>query len=307
MQSKYFIIFIILLLFVSSTAEGQILKKIKKAAEETAENTIFRKKDDVNANNTANNNGESNGENNTVIYEIDNSAKSINTEAKRTIYHTDVVVKTFDKEKQAYTNSYFDADEIAMKANWNDPKTGDAQVMFIDSEGYYITFNDKTQSFEKSNLLSSGAMSMMAPSMMAEAYKLPTGIIWDASEDMKKKGLNFNTFTYVDFVFILKPEHFRNEMYGENYTEIKTACRGEMDCIKFNIKSAGYSNSYILFDSQNRLAEINIVMDDHETFGSGAGKLEFFYEPCEVLLPKAKEVKSPMQDLFKLGLDPAKN
>jgi hypothetical protein len=179
--------------------------------------------------------------------------------------------------------------------------------MFIDSEGYYITFNKTTQSFEKSNLLTSGAMSMMAPSMMAEAYKLPTGIIWEAAEELKKKGLNFNTFTYIDFVFILKPENFRNEMYAAGYNEIKTECRGDTGCIKFNIKAEGYSNSYILFDSKHRLAEINIVMDDNSTFGSGGGKLEFFYEACEVLLPKAKEIKSPMQDLFKMGLDPTKN
>ena len=75
----------------------------------------------------------------------------------------------------------------------------------------------------------------------------------------------------------------------------------------FNIKAEGYSNSYILFDSLKRLAEITIIMDNNPTFGSGGGKLEFFYEPCEVQLPKAKEIKSPMQDLFKMGLEPSKN
>lgn len=232
MQSRYFII-LLLSLLASCIAEGQILKKIKNVAKETAASTLFSKNaepDSIEAGN--NNRGKKTG-----TYIIDTSAKTINTDAKRAVYRTDVVVKTYDKEKQAYTTSYFDADEIAMKANWKDPNTGEDQEMYIDSEGYYISFNDKTQSYEKSNLLSSGAMSMMAPSMMAEAYKLPTGIVWDASEDLKKKGLNFNTFTYVDFVFILKPEHFRDEMYAENYSENKTNCRGDIGCIQFDIKA----------------------------------------------------------------------
>ena len=61
---------------------------------------------------------------------------------------------------------------------------------------------------------------------------------------------------------------------------------------------------HILFDNMDRLAEINIKMKDDISFGSEGGKLEFFYESCEVMLPVAKEVKQPGQDLSLKGLSP---
>ena len=44
----------------------------------------------------------------------ENRANEINTAAKRAFYVADIEVRTFDKEKDAYTTNYFDADEIAM-------------------------------------------------------------------------------------------------------------------------------------------------------------------------------------------------
>jgi hypothetical protein len=217
------------------------------------------------------------------------------------------VVKTFDKEKQAYTTSFFDADEIAMQSNWKDQNTGAVKTSYVDSEGYFISWNENEKRYEKSNLLSSGVMGMMAPNVMISGYKLPPGPFWEASGKLSEQGLNLNTFMYIEFAFVYKPEQFRDELYKNDYSESSENCRGNSGCTQFAINDPAYSGSYILFDNQDRLAEINVRMKDDANFGSGEGKLEFFYEPCEVKLPAATEVKQPGQDLLLKGLNPNQN
>ncbi|NND10766.1 MAG: hypothetical protein HKN96_06120 [Flavobacteriaceae bacterium] len=237
----------------------------------------------------------------------ENTADQINTATKRDFYQEDIVIETYDVEKKAKTVNYFDADHLAMKSVWKDHKTGKVQKSFIDSEGYFIAYDDNEGCFVKTNLLSNGAIAMIGPSAMAQAYKLPVGAIWEASDQLNKKGLKLNTFMFVEFAFILKPDHFRTDTDDTSYTEKTVACRGSSNCTKFVIDAEGYSNSFILFDGDDRLAEINITAKNQQQFGSGSGQLEYFYKPCEVNLPAAKEKKMPGQDLFNLGLDPNKN
>ncbi len=298
--------FILVVLFMATgnTAEAQLFDKLKKRAQKAAEETLLDKTDEKVSEETGKafdelfNKGEPAKE--PVTYA--NPSKDIHADEKRAFYTHDVIVKTFDKEKQAYTASFFDADEIAMQSNWKDPNSGEPKTSYVDSEGYFISYNEAKDRFEKSNLLSSGFMGMMAPNVMISGYKLPPGPFWETSEELEEQGLNMNTFMFIEFTFVYKPEHFRDEMNAAQYTESKQACRGS-NCTKFSINEAGYEGSYILFDDQDRLAEINVHVKEDTAFGSGEGKLEFFYEPCEVRLPAATEVKQPGQDLFLKGLD----
>ena len=308
MKTKVFVL-IVCLLAAWNTADAQLLDKLKKRAQRAAEETLLDKTEEKVSEETGKAFDElfNNGKPAEEPVEFANPSKAIHTAEKRAFYSHDVIVKTFDKEKQAYTASYFDADEIAMQSNWKDQNTGKPKTSYTDSEGYFISYNEGKQRFEKSNLLSSGVMGMMAPNIMISGYKLPPGPFWEASAKLDEQGLNLNTFMFIEFAFVYKPEHFRDEMYAAQYSESQEACRGSVGCAKFSINEKGYEGSYILFDAEDRLAEINVKMKDDANFGSGEGKLEFFYEPCEVRLPAATEVKQPGQDLLLKGLEPGKN
>jgi hypothetical protein len=309
MKIKFTYIFFILTI-IGFSGHAQVLKKLKQTAEQAAEKALVKKTDEKVTEATENalddlipGNEASDKRDNSKSIVYANPSKNKNTEAKQAFYSHDIFVKTFDKEKQATVSTYFDADEIAMQSNWKDAKTGEAKTMYIDSEGFYIAYNEAEERFEKTSMLSSGVMAMMAPNMMISAYKLPAGPFWDTSKKLDDEGLKLNTFMYVEFAFIYKPGHFREDMYKEDYTESEVTCRGNPGCSKFSINDPGYYGSYILFDSSNRLAEINVKMKDDPNYGSGEGKLEFFYQDCEVKLPAATEVKQPGQDLLMKGLD----
>jgi len=316
MKTKH-IFTILLCLSIGTAANAQFFKKLKKKAERAAERTILNRTDREVSKTTDKaldslTKGKDKKPNSKTEKEVKNVALanpslSVNTDAKKAHYTTDVKVKSFDKEKNSEMTSYFDADAIAMQSFWIDERTGTEKTSFTDSEGFFISYNEKEQRYVKSALMSMGGMSMMAPSMMAEAYKLPTNTIYEAMEEMQNKGLKAYPFMHVDFPFVLKPEHFRDKTVKDGYKESSQACRGNLDCTKFSITAQGHENSYILFDNQDRLIEINTVMKDHQNFGSGEGKIEYFYEACQVNLPEAVEKKMPGQDLFNMGLDPTKN
>ncbi len=301
----------IIFLLISGNGYSQILGKLKETARQAAERAILKKTDEkvteatgkIIDDVTGSDKSGMNPVEETEPVAFSNPSKEINPEIKRAFYTHDVIVKTFDKEKQAYTTTYFDSGELAMRSDWKDASTGKARTMYIDSEGYYISYNESKRRYEKTNLLSSGVMSMMAPSIMVSAYKLPAGPFWDTSEMLDDQGIKLNTFLYIEFAFIYNPDHFRQEMYSSDYTESQVSCRGDQTCTRFSINDPAYTGSYILFDNKNRLAEINVRLKDDPSFGSGEGKLEFFYEPCEVYLPAATEVKQPFQDLLMKGSD----
>jgi hypothetical protein len=308
---------ILLCLFFACNVNAQFWKKLTKKAAGAAERTILNRTDKEVSETTdkaidsVTKGGEkktnSNTENHVDNIEFANPSLSINTEAKRTLYTTDVRVTSFDKEKNSEMTSYFDSEAVALRSHWIDGNTGNPKTSFTDSEGFFISYNEKEKRYVKSAILSMGGMSMMAPSMMAEAYKLPVNVIFEAMEDMQNNGLKAYPFMHVDFAFVLKPEHFNDGTAEVGYKESAQECRGNSGCTKFSITEQGYGGSYILFDDQDRLAEINTVMKDNPNFGSGQGKIEYFYEPCEVQVPAAIEKKMPGQDLLNMGLDPNKN
>lgn len=308
-----YLLAILACLFLGSQVQGQFLKKLKKKAEQAAERTILNRTDEEVSKGTnkgidaATGKGDNNevnpdgSEPKTIKYE--NPSKDVNTDAKRAFYNADVIVETYDDEKQSYTTSYFDADQLAMKMTWTDQNTGKPAHAFNDSEGYFISYNEHNGRYEKSNLLSLGAMSMMAPTMIISAYKLPMDRFMEVTEEFRDKGLKINAFMMVEFAFMYSPDDFRNG----DYEESSVPCRGSANCTKFNVIAEGYEGSYILFDGQDRLAEININMKDNPNFGSSEGYVKFTYKDCEVNLPAAFENKMFGQDLIEMGLDPSKN
>lgn len=311
------ILLVIFCLVVASTAHAQVLKKLKKKAEQAVERTVLNKTDEIVSKKTEKTiddvtqgdkaNKDKNAGDKDANTQYSNPSLSINTEAKRAFYTTDVRVVSFDEEKQATITAYFDADAVAMQSNWKDLETGRPQTSYHDSEGFFISYNETEQRYNKTSLLAMEGMNMMAPSMMASAYKLPSGVIWETMEAMKNSGLKVYPFMHVDFPFVLKPEHFRDEMVASQYNESTQTCRGNPDCLKFSVLEEGYEGSYTLFDDSGRLVEINIVVKDDPHYGSGKGKIEYFYEECNVNVPDAVEKKMLGQDLFNIGLDPTKN
>ncbi|RYH72580.1 hypothetical protein EVU94_12835 [Flavobacteriaceae bacterium 144Ye] len=300
------------------TAEAQLLKKLKKRAEQAAERTILKKTDEVvtkktektiddvtNGKDSESNSEESDsGSSNAPKgVKFDNPSIDNNTQAKRAWYTSDVRVTSYDKEKQSDMVSYFDADAVAMRSDYTNKDTGEPETSYMDSDGFFISYNKTEQRYTKTAILSMPGMDMMAPSMMASAYKLPESAIFGGLEEMKNQGLAVYPFMHVDFPFVIKPEHYRDEMNTNNYKESKQSCRGSMGCTKFSVQEPGYEGSYTMFDNQDRLVEINIAIKDDPFFGSGKGKIEYFYEDVDVKVPAAIEKKMLGQDLMKKGME----
>lgn len=310
------ILILFLCLFMAGNAEAQLLKKLKKKAEKAVERTVLKKTDSLVSKKTektiddvvggeesdAKDNNSKN-ENSPANTKYANPSLANNTTAKRAWYTSDLRVTSYDRDKQSDMVNYFDADAVAMQSNYTNIQTGEPETSYIDSEGYFITYNKTEGQFNKSQLLNMPGMSMMAPSMMGTAYKLPVGAIYEAMEEMENKGLTVYPFMHVDFPFVLKPNHFRDEMVSDQYRETKQSCRGAMGCTKFKVLEAGYDGSYILFDNQDRLVEINVEMENNSMYGSGKGKIAYFYEECQVNVPAAVEKKTAGQDLLKKGME----
>ncbi|TBN06705.1 hypothetical protein EYD45_02140 [Hyunsoonleella flava] len=314
-------IFLLIFCFgVVSTSEAQLLKKLKKKAEKAIERTVLKKTDSLVAKKTektidgvvggeegdAKDNNSKSG-NIPIGTEFSNPSLENNTEAKKAWYTSDLRVTSYDKDKQSDMVNYFDADAVAMQSNYKDQRTGQPVTSFIDSNGFFISYSSSEGQYTKSQLLNMPGMNMMAPSMMGTAYKLPVQAIYEAMEEMESNGLAVYPFMHVDFPFVLKPDHFRDGMVSSDYIESQEPCRNNMGCTKFNVTEAGYKGSYILFDNEDRLVEINVNVENDPFYGSGKGKIAYFYEECEVKVPKAVEKKMLGQDLLIKGLNPNKN
>lgn len=308
MKTKYIIITMALTLFTIN-AQGQLLKKLKKRAEKAAESVLLRKTEekteqvvenafDSIANNP--NSGNSKGDRNNVgdgpesgSLNSKNSSvdhQTVNTEAKRNFYNTDVIVTTSENGKPG-SSSFFDADRLAMKGT--SPK-GD--IIYIDSEGFNYGYNESSGRWEKTGLMANDAMALMMPMMSLSIIQLPVGPTMEASENLKKQGLNANTFQLVEWAFIYKPEHFRTS----GYVESSFPCGGK-SCNKFHYTDPEYKGSYVEFDSEGRLSKVYANVNTPE--GRKKGLYEFSYKPVDVSIPSATEVKMPFQDLFMQGLD----
>ncbi|GAA4323622.1 hypothetical protein GCM10023115_52460 [Pontixanthobacter gangjinensis] len=290
----------LILIFFSSPAEAQILKKLKKEVEKTSERVILKKteeKTEKTVSSAFDSVVKPQAQNNTTpgnrpASKSSNPAKSINTEAKRAFYTSDVIVKTSDSVGKG-SSYYFDSDELAARGEAPDSKG----TIYIDSEGFNYAYNEGEGRWEKTGLMSSDAMAFMMPAMSMGIIKLPVGPTMDAAEKLKEQGLNMNTFQIVEWAFIYKPEHFRNG----DYQETTAPCPDGGTCPKFLYTNPENKGSWVLFDSQDRISEVYAKVDSQQA--QGTGNYKFSYEPVSVSVPEAVEVKMPFQDLFMAGAD----
>ena len=293
------IIILAVFLFTGFNSEAQILKKLKKTVEKTAEKVLVKKTEETTekavensidgVTNPKSSSGNTQAGSNVPTKEDPdaNQAKLINTEAKRAFYTKDVIVTTSENDA-AGSSFYFDADNLAMRGMAPDTN----EEMFTDSEGYQYAFNDSNNRWEKTGLMRGDAMSFMMPAMSMSLLQLPPGPMLDATDNAKANGMNLNTFMIVEWAFIYKPEHFRNE----DYTESKVNGGS-----KFSYTDPEYKGSYVIFDSQDRLSQALIKTEMPE--GVKTGIFNFAYAPVQVNIPSAVEVKMPFQDLYMQGLD----
>ncbi|SDI08590.1 hypothetical protein [Winogradskyella thalassocola] len=312
MKTKH-ILLVIIGLLIGGNAEAQILKKLKKRAEQAAERTILRKTDEIvskKTEKTIDDATTSNDRSNTksdgsaddqIDSESTNSALTMNTAYKKEFYKEDAIIKTYENGNLNQTQ-YFDADQVAVRMESDAiPKPG-----YLDSEAYMYSYNDNEQAYNKSAILASGGQGMMVPNMMLEILKLPPEPALANTQKQMDKGITPNPFNgFVEFAFIYGPEQFRYE----DFKEVKQNLRGK-SYTKFEfLNEPGYEGSYVIFDDEDRLIEIYTnkadtgqSMDafDMSMMPPGESLIVYEYKPVEVNLPPAKEVRTRGQDMMGL-------
>lgn len=304
MRALHTIILVVLSLMCCNTAEAQILKKLRKKAEKAAERTILRKTDEAVSKQTEKTIDEVTGKKDQgepVGMEGENPALNIRTEAKKSFYSEDVVIKMHENDALTQTQ-YFDAAQVAVRMEQNNqPRSG-----YMDSEGFIYVFNESEQQYNKSSLVALQSQGMMIPLMMLESYKLPPEPFMANLERQTDQGMTANPFNgMVEFAFVYKPEQFRYEDFKESEQMIRGVAHTKFDFLN----EPGYEGSYVLFDDKGRLVEIYTnkssageSQDVMETdmLPSGKSLILYEYKPVEVQLPAAKEVKAQGQELMEM-------
>jgi hypothetical protein len=274
---------------ICSYSDGQgIFKKLRKKAGEIV--TGKENKDSL----INNDSGTAPGPDAEDCIGAANPAKDVKTDLKKEFYTEDVMVEVLN-EKNVKMVSYFDADALAMKTV--QPESS-KKASYMDSEGFFYAYNEHKSIYEKSSMLSMGAVGLTGPSMMVSQYKLPNEPFWTKYEYLSKAKVKAFPFIYLEFTFLYKPEHFKADGYTEEIVS-------ETGNTKFSHTTEGYEGTFVVFDQNNRLIEINLNVNTEQFKGTGYFKYE--YSPATVCLPEAKEVKMPLQGIFEKALDPNKN
>lgn len=298
MQTKT-VLLILSLLAASGSVEAQILKNLAKKAQQAAERTITNRTEQETEKTvdramdsilgmpapTGSSTKGGNGDYNT--------AKTINTELKRSFYTYDVVIHTVN-EKNETTDSSFDAEELAMKGMSSKSET----PIYIDSEAFQYGYNEHEERWEKTGMMRSDVMSFMMPTLSIATLNLPAEPMLQATEDFKNKGMSLNTFQMVEWVFVYSPDDFRSD----DYTEKQVPCENGATCAAFWSTDPEHEGTYFQFDSEGRLSKI--FARANTQLAQGEGTFEFDYDtPVSVTIPYAVEVKMPMQDILMKGLN----
>ncbi|WP_435413655.1 DUF4412 domain-containing protein, partial [Psychroserpens mesophilus] len=304
------ILILLLCFFITANSEAQLLKKLKKKAEQAAERTILNrtdkevsKKTDKTIDGAINKKENKEADEQHSNTEVENSALSKNTKAKNEFFKADLEIKIMENGTLNQTQ-YFDANEVAVRSIQDDmPKPS-----YIDSEGFIYTFRDGE--YTKTSIVALQSQGMMVPTMMLEAYKLPPEPFMAQLQKQNDLGMTANPFNgIVEFAFIYKPDDFRYADYKES-TQI---IRGET-YTKFElINEPGFHGNYVLFDSKSRLTEVYSnklesapSTDDMYSMSMvppGKSLLVYNYTPVEVHLPQAREVRGQGQGLMEGVMD----
>ncbi|UKM66403.1 hypothetical protein GSB9_02993 [Flavobacteriaceae bacterium GSB9] len=311
MKNKVIITMLLAFCFTLPT-QAQFLKKLKQKAEQAAERTILRKTDEVvskktektiddatlSKKNKPQKENSKENEQETTALEPANAALNKNTKAKKDFYKEDVVIKLHENSNLNQTQ-FFDANQVAVRSEQgNMPKPS-----YIDSEGFMYSYKDGE--YTKSSIIALQSQGMMIPTMIVEAYKLPPEPVMASLQKQTDLGMTANPFNgIVEFAFIYKPDDFRYV----DFKESKQILRGKT-YTKFEfLNEPGYEGSYVLFDDQDRLVEIYTKKGETEEPTSfdmsftppeaGESLLLYNYQPVEVQLPQAREVKAQGQGLM---------
>lgn len=286
-------------------AEAQLLKKLKKRAEQAAERTILNKTDEVVSKKTEKTiddatskkeKSDKKEDEDTSELEASNTALTKNTEAKKAFFKEDIIIKMHENGNLNQTQ-FFDANEVAVRME--DPKQ--PKPGFIDSEGYMYVYSEGE--YQKTGIVALQSQGLMAPTMMIEAYKLPPEPFMAQFEKQQDLGVTANPFNgIVEFAFIYKPNDFRYD----DFNETTQTLRGKTYTKFEYLNEPGYEGSYVLFDDQDRLVEIYTKTSEEaeliDGFGSqgqaGESLMVYDYKPVEVKLPQAREVKTVGEGLM---------
>jgi hypothetical protein len=286
-------------------AEAQLLKKLKKRAEQAAERTILNKTDEVVSKKTEKTiddatskkeKSDKKEDEDTSELKASNTALTKNTEAKKAFFKEDIIIKMHENGNLNQTQ-FFDANEVAVRME--DPKQ--PKPGFIDSEGYMYVYSEGE--YQKTGIVALQSQGLMAPTMMIEAYKLPPEPFMAQFEKQQDLGVTANPFNgIVEFAFIYKPDDFRYD----DFNETTQTLRGKTYTKFEYLNEPGYEGSYVLFDDQDRLVEIYTKTSEEaeliDGFGSqgqaGESLMVYDYKPVEVKLPQAREVKTVGEGLM---------
>ena len=290
----------ILLLFSGFQVEAQLLKELKKRAEEKGLETR-----DVSLDTT------DNAKNRTTSFE----KEELVLKSAKDFFNQDVVLKLIDDKGNLVQTSFFDSDVVAMRTETNN----NPNPIYHDSKGDFYAYNTDGY-YEKASILPPSLMGFMMAGMIPQAYNLPQQPYLEALQALEEidSGLNF---LILEMTFIYKPSHFTD---NENYTPEKVNCNGSSECIRFIYNDPEYRESYIQFDDKDRLHVLKIKTT--KTFGGNesqnsnapkeqepsSGKYVYSYEECSVKLPDAVEqslIPGPLGKMLNLerGLEPWKH
>ena len=288
-----------MLLFTGFQVKAQLLKELKKRAEEKGLETREVSLDTTD-----------NAKNRTTSYE----KEDLVLKSAKDFFDQDVILKLIDEKGNLVQTNFFDSDVVAMRTEMNN----NPNPIYHDSKGDFYAYNTDGY-YEKASILPPSLMGFMMAGMIPQAYNLPPEPYLEAFQALEEidSGLNF---LILEMAFIYKPGHFTD---NENYTSERVKCNGSSECIRFNYNDPEYRESYIQFDEKERLYVLNIKTT--KTFGNenqnsnapkeqepSSGKYVYSYQECSVKLPDAVEqslIPGPLGKMLNLekGLEPWKH
>jgi uncharacterized repeat protein (TIGR01451 family) len=189
-------------------------------------------------------------------------------------------IKAFLKDHKKRTQTYiFDAKSIAMRVEF-DPKEKQ-KPMYFDEKGYVYTASNKGYvkvPFEKLKKL--GGFTTFISNGVLPPIPFPDGSVKYYGMDVSPK-----RFPILEWAFVYKTSYFEG---NTDFKKQDLECRGQPNCAKYTLTNGKDAGSYVLFDSEQRLAEI---------FATRTGNIVYTYEDHTVQLPNAQEMPF-MTDLF---------
>lgn len=196
-------------------------------------------------------------------------------------------VKMVMEHKKDKIISYLDFDTMAMRMEYHSKGKNPGPV-YWDKDGYIYSGekgNYYKIPFEEVKNLGKNIGGMFSKPGKEMGMTLPkvngkeVPLEWP-SEPIMYNGYELrvyiNKYPMMEWIFVYHPKIFKG---ADNVSESTENCRGNAGCTKFTATSGDGIGSTILFDSEDRLAEI--------TNPNGASII-YTYEPCTVTLPDAQ-------------------